>query len=170
MKLFLVGLTGAGKSTLGRQLAARLDIPYIDLDEYIIGKEGKSISEIFLHYGETYFRQVEHEALLEIIKGNKQFLLSTGGGAPCFHDNMDFMNASGLTIYLKVPIDTLSHRLYQGATTQRPMFAGKTWSQVHQTLEELLVKRKGFYEESKLVVEGSNINIAQILQALEQVD
>ena len=92
---------GSGKSVVGRKLSSATGLNFVDLDNYILKKEDRTINEIFDEEGEDYFRQTEHRLLKEIIEKD-DFILSCGGGTPCFFDNMTMMNRNGITIYLKM--------------------------------------------------------------------
>lgn len=170
MRIFLIGLVGSGKTTIGKKLAEALKLSFIDLDEYITGKELKTINEIFATKGEDYFREAEAKYLREICKQN-DFVLATGGGAACFHDNMTVMNVAGITIFLDVPLDTLTQRLWrQPHREQRPMIAGKTKEELAAFLEEIHAKRMPFYREAKLILKGNDITPDQILYLLDELD
>jgi shikimate kinase len=170
MRIFLIGLIGSGKTTLGKKLAESLKIPFIDLDEYIVRKELKSISEIFSLKGETYFRECEAKYLREICQF-KDAVVATGGGAACFHDNMTVMNVSGVTIFLDVPLDTLTERLWhQPQREQRPMIAGKTKEELRTFVKEIHQSRIEFYKEAKLIFKGNDISADQILYLLDELD
>jgi shikimate kinase len=157
MKIFLVGLTGSGKSTLGKELAKSLKLSFVDLDDYIIEKEGKTIQEIFETYGEDYFRNLEHKSILELCK-QKKIVIATGGGAACFHDNMTIMNIAGITLFLDVPPKIVADRLIQVQDRQnRPMLANKTNEQIVALMEDLYEKRLPYYNEAKLIVAGSDL-------------
>ena len=92
MRIALVGYMGSGKSTVGKLLSERMSIPFIDLDKVIETREGKTIAALFGEKGETYFRQLESNALIEILSQNTPFILATGGGTPCFLDHMHLLN------------------------------------------------------------------------------
>ena len=89
MKIYLIGLPGCGKSTLGKQLSQKLNIPFIDLDAQIEKEERMLIKEIFKLRGESTFRKIESHLLKKISEENEQFVMATGGGAPVFFDNME---------------------------------------------------------------------------------
>src|SRR5688572_14636881 len=97
LRIFLIGFMGAGKTYWGKQLAEHWDLPYYDLDEVIVAEEEMAVSDIFSTKGEDYFRERESAILRGLVK-QERFLISCGGGTPCFQDNMDFMNENGTTI------------------------------------------------------------------------
>src|SRR5437773_11285939 len=97
--IFLMGFMGSGKTFFGKQLAQLLNYEFIDLDELIGKNEGATIAEIFFSKGEAYFRSKE-SSLLKSLSQNENAVIATGGGTPCFHDNMKWMNEHGITVYL----------------------------------------------------------------------
>ncbi len=111
MKIFLLGFMGAGKSYWGKQLAAHWDLPFFDLDDVIMEAEGMPVADIFNTKGETYFRNLESKLLRELAADNDKFLISCGGGTPCFSDTMDFMNENGKTIWLNPSVPVMVERL-----------------------------------------------------------
>jgi len=120
-KLFLVGLPGSGKSTLGKQLAEQLGLPFIDLDDAIEAEVDQPIRNIFAQQGEDYFRELERKILLHTIAQNDTFVMATGGGAPCFFDNMQYMNQVGITIFADTPIEVIVKRMQQEGVAVRPL-------------------------------------------------
>lgn len=120
MKYFLVGYMACGKTRMGKTMADELGIRFIDLDAYITEREHRSIPEIFASEGEEEFRKLETRYLYEVCELYEDFVLSTGGGTPCFNGNMDYMNGQGHTIFLDTDIDTIVERLIRGKH-KRPM-------------------------------------------------
>ena len=102
IRIFLTGFMGAGKTTLGRAFAKDTGLSFIDLDWYIEERFHKTISELFAERGEEGFRNLERKMLMEVGMF-EDVVISTGGGTPCFSDNMEFMNAHGVTVLLKLP-------------------------------------------------------------------
>lgn len=119
IRIFLTGYMGAGKTTLGKAFARELNVPFIDLDWYIEERFHKSIRELFVERGEASFRELERNMLHEVSEF-EDVIISTGGGTPCFFDNMDYMNGHGQTVFLDVHPDILFNRL-RVATHQRPI-------------------------------------------------
>jgi shikimate kinase len=111
MKIFLIGMPGSGKTTLGKRLAKEMLLPFVDLDKEIERREGKSVQQLFTENGEDYFRQVESKELIEWSASAKSFVMATGGGTPCFYEGIKVINQSGLSIFLDVPLTTLLSRL-----------------------------------------------------------
>ena len=110
VRIFLTGYMGAGKTTLGKAFARKLNIPFIDLDWYIEERFHKTVGELFTERGEAGFREIERNMLHEVAEF-ENVVISTGGGAPCFFDNMEFMNRTGKTVFLNVHPDVLFRRL-----------------------------------------------------------
>ncbi|RYF99794.1 MAG: shikimate kinase, partial [Chitinophagaceae bacterium] len=111
MKIFLVGFMGCGKSTKAKQLASRLNCPVIDIDAVIVEREGKTIAEYFELHGEAGFRNLERETL-RTFDYPETCVVATGGGLPCFFDNMEWMNENGTTVYLQMEPAQLVSRLH----------------------------------------------------------
>lgn len=163
MRIYLIGLPGSGKTTLGKQVAKALKLTFIDMDEKIEQSEGKSIPELFSKEGESYFREIER-AVLHQVALEENCIISTGGGAPCFFDNMDYMNKTGKTIFLDVSPETLSQRLSVG-NNKRPLLEG-----VNSLLKEISLKhqqRMPFYTKAQLHIKGDNTQVGEILERLK---
>ena len=143
IRIFLTGYMGAGKTTLGKAFARKMNIPFIDLDWYIEERFHKSIRELFVERGEVSFRELERNMLHEVAEF-ENVIISTGGGTPCFFDNMDYMNGHGQTVFLDVHPDILFKRL-RVATQQRPILQGKTDEELRAFIVEALEKRAPFY-------------------------
>ena len=159
MKIYLIGMPGSGKSTLGESLADSWEMPYIDLDKEIENKSGKRISEIFKQEGEPVFRQTEASLLREISASSQSFIMSTGGGAPCHHQNLEFMNNSGLTLYLKVSITELEKRL-EDEKASRPLLAES--KSLRKKIKQLVAERGKCYDGATYVIESDGITLLDI--------
>ena len=165
MKLFLVGLPGSGKSTLGKQLAKRLDLLFIDLDDVIEAKAQQPIREIFAQQGEDYFREVEREALLNTISKNSDFVMATGGGAPCFFDNMLQMSQAGTTIFVDTPVATIAERMKKEGVAVRPLLHELDTNNFAEAFHQKFVHRLPHYRQAKITVtseEGLDAILAQL--------
>lgn len=160
MKIFLLGMPGSGKSTIGKLLAANINYPFLDLDKEIERRERKSISEIFESSGEKTFREMETEALREVIQKKGSLVISCGGGTPCFNDNMELMNISGLTVYIDVPEATLVERTKRN--TSRPLLQSDHLTKISLLLNE----RAKFYTMAKYIVPSAGEESVQIAERL----
>lgn len=149
--IVLIGMPGSGKSTLGLSLSKLMGIPFIDTDNFIVGKERKSITAIFSEYGEEAFREMEKHALREIL-GNEPSVIATGGGLPCFHDNMDLISAKSVSVYLKVNPLKLSE--YLKNDKKRPLVKNKSCGELKQYIATLLEDRKCFYERADITIDA----------------
>ncbi|MFY0651659.1 MAG: shikimate kinase [Cyclobacteriaceae bacterium] len=164
-KIFLTGMPGSGKSTLGKKLAPRLDIPFLDLDKVIVQAEGMTIPEIFSSKGEDHFRALEKKYLHKIIEENDRFLLATGGGAPCFFDNIDVMNSSGYVIFLNHSIEHIVSRVIR-KKAKRPLVAKMDDAEIQQDIEAMYKKRLPFYKKAHLVLDPRSIDVDAAMDKL----
>lgn len=166
LKVVLVGLPGSGKSTFGRQLAQELNFPFLDLDQMIEERYLKKIPEIFSIYGEGKFREWETETLAEALDRNDSFILASGGGAPCFNDNMDLINSKAVSVYLDVPLESISHRLQSSKFQARPMFQGLDQGEIILKLKSLQVSREFFYNQAKIKLSGEDFSAELLMYEL----
>ncbi len=164
MRVFLIGFMGSGKSTIGKTLAKQMGFDFIDLDKYIEKKEVKSIQQIFKKKGELAFRKIEEIALLEVCKKNN-IVIATGGGTPCFFENMQIIKAKGKSIYLKIEEEELKERLVN-QQTQRPLLKNKSEKELFDFINSTLLEREEFYNQADFIVNGKNINAKAILKLL----
>lgn len=170
MKIYLIGLPSSGKTTLGKQLALALQSKFIDMDELIETKEGKSIAEIFAQQGEDYFRKVEKHVLAEMVDlMDEKQIISTGGGAPCFFDNMEQMNQDGLTIYLNVSPKELVRRLSGSGTASRPLLQGKKANALEQEISDKLTQRNQYYSQAKHILDGDKLHVNDLINLVKYV-
>ena len=168
IRIFLTGYMGAGKTTLGKAFARELNVPFIDLDWYIEERLHKSIRELFVERGEASFRELERTMLQEVAEF-EDVIISTGGGTPCFFDNMEFMNAHGLTVFLDVHPDVLFQRL-RVATQQRPILQGKTDEDLRIFIVETLEKRASYYGKARYRFDAGELESRrQIKESVQQL-
>lgn len=157
-KVYLIGMPGAGKTTFGKILAQALDWSFIDLDHDIEKSAGKTITDIFQDQGEAAFREAEKHALQHLADQAVDLVIATGGGAPCFHNNMMLMNASGITIFLNPSLEELEKRVKQ--ENQRPLFHGTS---VRKKLEALYRSRINHYNKAQFKIKTNNPDVHQVL-------
>lgn len=167
MRIFLIGFMGCGKSTLGRSLASKLGLTFVDLDNYLEERYFKTIPRIFAEEGEDAFRRKERK-MLEEVAAFDQVIVATGGGAPCFFDNIDLMNQSGFCIFLDVDIESLIYRLTH-ARTERPLIKGKSPEELHEFIEGLMLKRRPFYEKAHYILKGKEISPEQVIEIVSDL-
>jgi shikimate kinase len=151
MIFYLLGFMGSGKSTQGRQAARRCGIQFLDLDDWIEARHQMRIPDVFNHHGEEVFRMMERDALREVSMAQSHLLISAGGGTPCYHGNMEFMNEEGLTIWLDISAARIASRL-EFSKRPRPMLPAdrSEWpAYVAAKLEE----RRPFYEKAQVHLE-----------------
>ncbi|KAA6350813.1 Shikimate kinase [termite gut metagenome] len=146
IRVFLIGYMGAGKTTLGKILARKLKLSFVDIDCFIESRFHKKIRDLFDERGEADFRKLEKKILHEVAEF-ENVIISTGGGAPCFFDNMDFMKQKGKTVFLKVHPDILFRRL-RVSTTSRPVLRDKTDEELHTFIAQTLEIRSPFYTQA----------------------
>jgi shikimate kinase len=145
-RIYLVGFMGSGKSHVGFQLGEQLGLPFLDLDRRIEIEQRKSIGDIFAQEGPERFRQIERQVLHDTCY-YPPYVIATGGGAPCFFDNMEWMNRHGLTLFLDVPEDILLERLLLGRA-HRPLLLGKSRQELADYIQTTLAARRPYYEQA----------------------
>jgi shikimate kinase len=148
--VFIWGMPGSGKTTLGKKLAKQLNYDWIDSDNYIENAEGKSVSEIFDKHGEEYFRELEKKSLGEFLNLNK-VLISCGGGFPVFNENNKTMLENGFCIYLKAELGLLNKRLIEN-NSKRPLLSGSNEGAILIKLTEIFENRKEIFETAHLQI------------------
>lgn len=148
-RLYLTGFPGCGKSYIGSRLATVFGLNFCDLDIQIEQNARMTIPEIFEKFGEDHFRNLEKEALSEVSE-LQNTVIATGGGAPCFFENMEIMNETGVTVFLNVSVPVLISRLKKETET-RPLLAGKTDEELAIYIRQKLNQRLKFYEKAHLI-------------------
>ena len=165
-KIFLTGYMGSGKSTAGKKLASDLGYEFIDLDHFIETQYKQTIPEIFASKGENEFRSMEHNALKKVLE-KTDAVVACGGGTPCYFNNMELMKKNGITIYLKMSVDALVHRLIH-AKEKRPLIANKTETELHAFITRQLEKREDFYNQAQFTVKGKNLKIEELVAFVKE--
>lgn len=165
MLIFLIGFMGAGKSSQAKKLAARLSFEAVDLDELIEKANKQSVSEIFNLKGEQFFRKVECETL-RTISEKQNAVVATGGGTPCFFDNMQWMNEKGITVYLKLHPGTVYHRIAP-SKSKRPLICDMNNADLMEFIMETMTVRAPFYNQAKIQISGLNLKTEDLVNALQ---
>ncbi len=160
MRIYLIGYMGCGKSTLGRRLSSHLGLQFVDMDHYIEERNCKTIPQIFEEEGEAEFRKKERKALEELSEFT-DIVIATGGGAPCFFDNISKMNETGKTIYLNIHPAILADRLLK-SKTERPLIKGKLREELVEFIDETLKKRNEFYLQAKFQITEPDVDLEYV--------
>jgi len=167
MKIILVGMMGSGKSSVGKSLAKALAYQFVDTDTEIEKQVGKSIPEIFEEEGEEAFRDIEKRFMSGLLVQNK-LVIATGGGLPCFNNQMEFVNQLGLSIYLKAEPAFLTSRLIN-KKKKRPLISEMNEEEMTGFLKDLLSKRKPVYEKAQLHINAMNVRITELTDAIKSI-
>ncbi|MBI9054096.1 MAG: AAA family ATPase [Bacteroidales bacterium] len=165
MRIFLVGFMASGKTTVGKKMANRLGLKFVDLDVFIEEKYNTTIRSIIYNEGQDVFREKEREALNSVISENKSAVISTGGGTPYYFDNMEKMKNAGETLYIEVDIPTLVDRLLN-SKKDRPLIWGKSKADLTIYAKELFERRQELYNKAKYKVNGKDLKIDLVLDVL----
>lgn len=164
---FLLGFMGSGKTYWGRRVSERLKMPFVDLDEVIEAGAQQSISAIFSQVGEDGFRQLEQNALRQLALDPPK-VVATGGGTPCFFDNMAWMNTHGITVFLQVPVPVLAARLHAEQTI-RPLLQGIPVGDLETHIARLLAQRAPMYQQARIVAAYAEDNDSFLEALLQQI-
>ena len=154
---------GSGKTYWGRQLSQKLNLPFFDLDEQIVNAENKAITEIFAGEGEEYFRLKEKEILHILTESHTTFVMSCGGGAPCYFNNIEYMNQAGTTVWINASIDTLFKRLLI-EKDQRPLLKDLSDDSLKTFIKKKFSDRKIYYEQADLIIEDEDITLDHFIE------
>lgn len=169
MNIVLLGYMGCGKSTIGKKLARERQLQFYDLDDVIENQEGQAISKLFETKGELYFRKREAELLRQFISKNDNYILSLGGGTPCYANNMDFLLEQNLqTVYLKAQLKTIIGRLKE-EKEQRPLISRFDESELTEFIAKHLFERRFFYEKAEMHFSVDEKGVQQSVLELEQL-
>ncbi len=155
---------GSGKSTFGKKLAKAMQFPFIDLDKEIEKKAKCSVNDIFKYLGEDTFRKMESETL-KSFEHEDSYVMATGGGTPCYFDNLHYIQSQGTSIYLELDIKSIYNRL-SNAKNIRPTIRGKKEDELLNFIEENFAKRKHIYEQADHVVNGLNVDVKSVIGLL----
>ena len=164
MRVYLIGYMGCGKSRLGRLLSEHMGVQFIDMDDYIEERNCKTVPQIFADHGEDGFRERERKALEELAEFT-DVIIATGGGAPCFFDNIDLMNKTGKTVFLNIDPAILADRL-MNSKTERPLIKGKSREELVAFIDETLKKRKQFYSQAQVEITEPDLSLERIQEMI----
>jgi len=166
MRIFLIGFMGSGKTHWGKQLASQMRIPFYDLDEVISAKEEKTVTQIFAECGEEAFRKKEKQALEQLIDEQPSMVLSTGGGTPCFFNNIETMKKYGVVVWLNTHIEILVQRLLQEKES-RPLIRNIGDDQLKTFIIRKLNERRMYYEQADVILDNENsISVTEFIQTI----
>ena len=164
MRVYLIGYMGCGKSRLGRLLSEHMGIQFIDMDDYIEERNCKTVPQLFADHGEEGFRKRERKALEELAEFT-DVIIATGGGAPCFFDNIDLMNKTGKTVFLNIDPAILADR-FMNSKTERPLIKGKSREELVAFIDETLKKRKQFYSQAQVEITEPDLSLERIQEMI----
>ena len=167
MKIFLLGLPGSGKTTLGKSLATSLGLTFIDLDEAIEKEEGKSIREIFRLHTEEHFRKLESLHLRILCLSEEDFVMATGGGTPCFSDNMALIRQTGTSVFLDVAPKIIAQRILKTDLRSRPLFADLHPENLKDAIEFMRSQRISFYRQAHLTI-GPELSTDEVVTVIRR--
>lgn len=166
MKIVLLGYMGCGKTVIGDFLGKKLEIPFYDLDFEIEKVTQKSIADLFQNKGELYFRKIENEVLETILSKNEDFVLSLGGGTPCYYNNHELFKKEGVfSIFLKASIDTLHDRLI-GEKNKRPILYNQDEVSLKEFIGKHLFDRNFYYHQATKIVSVDNKSVEQLVDEI----
>lgn len=165
MKIFLIGFMGSGKSHWGRLLSGKLNLSFFDLDEEITLNQGKSINELFEERTEEHFRLLEKEVLHFVTESHDSFVMACGGGAPCFFNNIEYMNRSGTTVWLNPPFETLLERLTK-EKANRPLIKDVPDKKIRNVIFKKLSDRKIYYEQANVILDEVDLDIENLVEKI----
>lgn len=163
-RIYLCGYMGAGKSSLAKKLASKLGWSAFDLDDIFEEKYKISVGDFFDKYDESLFRKFE-STLLKETSGLDKAVIATGGGTPCFYDNMEWMNANGTTVFVNISTKTAVNRILS-SKKKRPLVLGKTEEELFLYVEKHYSDRLPYYNKAQVTIKGESININELVSLL----
>ena len=166
MTLYLVGYAGSGKSSLGKRLARRLRLRFVDTDKFVELSEGASVADIFHYGGEEYFRRTERNAVESLYSEGENMIVATGGGLPTWGDNMEWLNDHGVTIYLRRSPEQILSRMSAYGREKRPMFRGKSDEELLAFMRAQMTERENFYAKAHISVDCTPISDDEAVEVI----
>ena len=168
MRLYLIGYMASGKSTIGRKIAKRTELPFFDTDKMVEEAEGAAVADIITYAGEEYFREAERRALEQTAEVENA-IIATGGGLPVWGDNQAWIAEQGMSVYLKRTPEQILSRLSPHGRQKRPKFRGKSDEELLQFMHEHLAEREPIYEKADMVIDCEEVSDEEIVEKLSQV-
>lgn len=165
MKIFLIGFMGCGKTHWGKILSQKLNVPFFDLDEKVIEHEGKSIGEIFEKEGEEYFRLLEKDVLHLLTESHESFVMATGGGTPCFYNNIDYLKKQGTVVWINCSTDCLYNRLIK-EKDKRPLLKNIPDAELKSYIIRKYSGRKIFYQQATVILPEETITLENMVNQI----
>ena len=160
--VFLIGYMGCGKTTLGEPLARVMGWRFVDLDLYIEQQCGMTAKEVFQHYGEAHFRELERSALREVAASDGNKVVACGGGTPLRSENMELMNSVGITVWLRASVERITSRLVlPEQRAKRPLLNDMSDEQIMESVRKGLEARRKFYEQAQLEFDSTFLESEQ---------
>jgi shikimate kinase len=166
MLIFILGYMGSGKSTVGKKLASKLGYEFLDMDMIFERNHGTDVAAYFAEHGEASFREQEKELLSSLVH-LENTVVSTGGGTPCFFDNMQVMNDHGITIYMDHEPKALYHRLIH-AKIKRPLLQDYSGGDLLKKIRQDLLWRASYYRQATHIIRGKDLKYSRVLEALKK--
>jgi len=159
--IYIVGYMGAGKSSGGRRLARTMNVPFVDTDEALMASSGMEVSEIFSAHGELGFRKMERQVLRALSSFDGTRVIATGGGTPCFEDNMAYMLSHGTVVYFKVAPSSLIPRL-MAKRKNRPLLEPISEEDLPGFIQQHLEEREAHYKQAHITVDADALDGARL--------
>lgn len=168
MKIYLIGYMGCGKSTLGKAIASKRQLNFIDFDTYLEEREGQSIKSLFQEKGEIYFRKQESIYLSELLGNTENAIVSLGGGTPCYGDAMQrIKEAPGTSVYINVPVAELTRRLWKERNHRPVLKHQDTPEKLEEFVRKHLFERSYYYHQADHILKTEGQTPEESIQALE---
>lgn len=165
MKIFLIGFMACGKSHWGKQLGEKMQLPFFDLDEKIVEREGKEITEIFAELGEEYFRMLEKDVLHLLVENHDTFVMACGGGTPCFFNNIDYMKKQGTVVWINCSTECLHQRLVD-EKDKRPLIRSIPDAELKHYIIRKLADRRIFYQQAHVILNEEEMNMERLVDKI----
>ena len=167
MRIFLLGFMGSGKSTIGKKLASKMNLKFVDLDRFIESEMDYSVEDAFALQGEKYFREQEANALVKITKQDN-FVVALGGGTPCFADNFGVIKSTGISVYLQMDKVDLYNRLAANRGN-RPLLYSLNENELEAYISNTLDVREEYYNEADIVISAKDFNAESYGMLIEEI-